>query len=63
MNRASASTGVRSTQAGTPGTRVPSIRDSTEPSDGQSPGGKPATSGEASIAGCDSQPVEHQCVL
>ena len=31
--------------------------------DGQSPGGNPGTSGEEGMAGCDSQPVEHQWVL
>jgi hypothetical protein len=41
MNRASGSIGVRSTAGGTPGTRIPKLRDKTEPSDGQSPGGKP----------------------
>jgi hypothetical protein len=59
----SGSMGVRSTAGGTPGTRGPNFRDNTDPNDGQSPGGNPATIGEASIGGCDSQPVEHQCVL
>ena len=63
MKRASASTGVRSTHGGTPGTRGPSFRDSTAPSDGQSPGGNPGTAGETGMAGCDSWPVEHQWVL
>ena len=63
MKRASASTGVRSTHGGTPGTRAPNFLESTDPSDGQSPGGNPGTRGEESMGGCDSQPVEHQCVL
>src|SRR5262249_22498300 len=63
IKRASASTGVRSTHGGTPATRVPSFLERTDPSDGQSPGGKPGTPGEASMGGCDSQPVEHQWVL
>ena len=62
-HRASGSSGVKSTHGGTPATRGPKCRDNTDPSDGQSPGGYPATIGDESMGGCDSQPVVHQCVL